>query len=80
MNQRPTVSAVGANLDERVEIAALAHRYYEEEGRLDGRDREHWLRAEQEVRIRNSVPPPGPKPSPLTAKDRVTEQEMLLAQ
>lgn len=43
----------GANLDE--EIARLAHRYYEEEGRPEGRAEEHWLRAERE--IKGPVPP-----------------------
>ena len=28
------------------EIAALAYRFYEEEGRPDGRDQEHWYKAE----------------------------------
>lgn len=29
-------------------ISALAHRFYEEEGRPEGHDREHWYRAEKE--------------------------------
>jgi hypothetical protein len=43
----PSVSAVGSHLDE--EIAQLAHRYYEEEGKPEGRAHEHWLRAEREL-------------------------------
>ena len=39
----------------REEIARLAHRYYEEEGRPDGRADEHWLRAEQE--FQGAIPP-----------------------
>lgn len=42
-----------ANLE--AEIARLAHRYYEEEGRPEGRAEEHWLRAERE--IKGPVPP-----------------------
>jgi hypothetical protein len=41
------------NLEE--EIARLAHRYYEEEGRPEGRAEEHWFRAERE--IKGPVPP-----------------------
>ncbi len=37
------------------EIARLAYRYYEEEGRPEGRADEHWLRAERE--IKGPVPP-----------------------
>ncbi len=36
------------------EIAALAHRYYEKEGRPEGRAHEHWLRAEEELRSQRS--------------------------
>jgi hypothetical protein len=35
------------------EVAAQAYLYYLEEGRPSGREREHWLRAEQAVRERN---------------------------
>ena len=37
------------------DIAHLAYRYYEEEGRPDGRADEHWHRAEQV--LRGIVPP-----------------------
>ncbi len=32
------------------EIARLAYRYYEEEGRPEGKAEEHWLRAEMEIK------------------------------
>ena len=32
------------------EIAARAYDIYEREGRTDGKDMEHWLRAEEELR------------------------------
>jgi len=41
--------------DLEAEIARLAHRYYEEEGRPEGRAEEHWFRAERE--IKGPVPP-----------------------
>lgn len=47
--QLPSPSAVGSQAEEQAEIAILAHRYYEEEGRPEGRSHEHWLRAEQEI-------------------------------
>lgn len=36
------------------EIAARAYEIYEREGRADGRDMEHWLRAESELRSERS--------------------------
>lgn len=40
------------------EIAALAHAYYEQEGRIDGRADDHWLRAESDLmRERQTVQP-----------------------
>ena len=41
------------------EIARLAHHYYEEEGRPEGRDKEHWARAEEEI-CKKSGFDPGP--------------------
>lgn len=46
--QYPTISATGFHFEE--EIAALAYRYFEEEGRPEGKAHEHWLRAEREFR------------------------------
>ena len=51
--QHPSTSAVGLHFDEQ--IALLAYRYYEEEGRPEGRAEEHWHRAEKE--LRGLVPP-----------------------
>lgn len=42
------------------EIARLAHQYYQEEGRPEGRAKEHWERAEGEIRKQSSVGP-GPE-------------------
>jgi Protein of unknown function (DUF2934) len=50
--QISSTSAVGSYLDEEAEIAALAYRFYEEEGRPEGRASDHWLRAEREFRER----------------------------
>lgn len=36
--------------DDETEIAVLAYQYYEEEGRPEGRSREHWARAAEAVR------------------------------
>lgn len=36
------------------QVAELAHRYWNERGRLDGHHEEDWLRAEQELRQRAS--------------------------
>ncbi len=52
-DESPSTSANDANPEE--EIARLAHRYYEEEGRPEGRSEEHWFRAERE--IKGPVPP-----------------------
>ncbi|MBE1161514.1 DUF2934 domain-containing protein [Dyella sp. 7MK23] len=35
--------------DDRARISALAHAMWESEGRPDGRDLEHWLKAEKLV-------------------------------
>lgn len=37
------------------EIARIAYRLYEEEGRPEGRDQDHWHRAEQE--FHGPIPP-----------------------
>ena len=44
----PSDSPNGANVE--AEIARLAYRYYEEEGRPEGKSDEHWLRAEMEIK------------------------------
>lgn len=76
MNEfHPSESAIGQHMDEQTEIAALAQRYYEEEGRPEGRAVEHWLRAEREVRRRYSVQPQATSP---TEADVRTEEAMHL--
>ena len=53
-NPNPTlpVSETPRNAEE--EIRRRAYELYEQDGRQDGRDREHWLRAEAEVLGRSS--------------------------
>ena len=73
----PSFTGLGEFMDEETEIAVLAQRYYEEEGRPVGRSLEHWSRAEREVRARHSVgalESGGAKP--LTGPDLRTEEEM----
>jgi Protein of unknown function (DUF2934) len=48
-------SGEGSYVDQEAEIAALAYRFYEEEGRPEGKASDHWLRAEREIR-RQSPP------------------------
>ena len=45
-------SPIRVHSDEEAEIAALAYRFYCEEGCPVGKANEHWLRAEREVRGR----------------------------
>lgn len=52
-DENPSASVPGTNFEE--DIARLAFRYYEEEGRPEGRAMDHWLRAEME--IKGPVPP-----------------------
>ena len=54
------MTAADSDIEDR--IRARAHQIWEEEGRPEGRDREHWERAEREVRaaIRDSAPPAEP--------------------
>jgi hypothetical protein len=40
-------------LDE--EIAAVAYELFERDGRVDGKDREHWLEAEEIVKARHGA-------------------------
>jgi|GEM_PF-2053394 len=72
--QHPSVSAVGSHLDE--EVAKLAHQYYEEEGRPEGRAHEHWLRAERELQEKTREG--GGRRSPSTGSG--TEEAMHLGQ
>ena len=61
------------------EIAARAYQIYEREGRSDGRDMDHWLRAERELREERSksrstgdtgeIAERGPSPSRLPRAD-----------
>ena len=46
----PASSAEQSYVDQEAEIAALAYRFYEEEGRPEGKASDHWLRAEREIR------------------------------
>jgi len=77
--EHPSWSAVGVILDEETEIAALAQRYYEEEGRPKDRSLEHWSRAEREVRARHARSLPKGDAAPLTGPDVRTEEMMHLA-
>jgi hypothetical protein len=43
------------------EIATRAYEIYEREGRSDGRDMEHWLRAESELRTERQQPQSSPR-------------------
>lgn len=68
-----SISAVGRHFDEEVEIAALAYRYYEEEGRPLGRALEHWQRAEREFRERHRLTELRSEPHPTPEDERVEE-------
>ena len=77
MNQLPPpTTAIGACFDEQMEIASLAHRYYEEEGCPEGRALEHWLRAEHE--LHGKTTPPHMDDTPPTPEDLLTEEAMHL--
>ncbi len=64
-------------MDEQTKIAALAQRYYEEEGRPEGKAEEHWLRAERELRGPTAPSAPETEPPPSSA-DRQIEEAMHL--
>lgn len=54
-------TAVGREVEElsyptHEEIAAQAWDYYEADGRMDGRDLDHWLRSENELKTRRAIP------------------------
>jgi len=75
-----SISAVGSHLDEEIEIASLAHRYYEEEGCPEGRSLEHWVRAEREFHGRTARPSREMREMPPTGADIRTEEFMHLDQ
>jgi Protein of unknown function (DUF2934) len=50
MTEDSSSSTDRSYVDQEAEIAALAYRFYEEEGRPEGRASDHWLRAEREIR------------------------------
>jgi hypothetical protein len=54
-------SSIRVHSDDEAEIAALAYRFYCEEGCPEGKAHEHWLRAERDVRgkafARSESPP-----------------------
>jgi len=78
MNEiHPSESAVGTHMDHLTEVAALAQRYYEEEGRPEGRSMEHWLRAERELQPHFAE---HASAAPPTGEDPRTEEAMHLAQ
>ncbi|MBV8568725.1 MAG: DUF2934 domain-containing protein [Methylobacteriaceae bacterium] len=55
------MSAADGDIEDR--IRARAHQIWEEEGRPEGRDREHWERAEREVRTGIGDPTPPAEPA-----------------
>ena len=55
MSEEQPTSAADAPVNRDEEIARLAFRFYEEEGRPDGRAAEHWRRAEEE--FNGPIPP-----------------------
>ncbi|HWD20761.1 MAG TPA: DUF2934 domain-containing protein [Verrucomicrobiae bacterium] len=52
------------------EIARRAYEIWEQSGRAHGRDVEHWLRAEAEIRGRANKPPTRAQPLLKTPKPR----------
>ncbi len=49
--------AEGGYVPSDAEIAIVAHRFYEQEGRPDGKAEEHWARAKQELQQLRSTQP-----------------------
>jgi hypothetical protein len=49
------LSELARHVQYEAEIATLARRYYEEEGCVEGKALDHWLRAEKEIQQR--MPP-----------------------
>jgi hypothetical protein len=62
------------------EIAARAYDIYEREGRMDGRDMEHWFRAEAELRQeRNRNRQNMPRSARLQQEQRESERQNAVA-
>ena len=57
---------------DRVEIAKRAYSIWEAEGRPDGRDIDHWLRAEAEIDGRDAKPGDEPPVSPVEPRRPTT--------
>lgn len=56
------------SLTDEERIRARAYALWIEEGRPDGRDREHWERAERELRVEQAAPPaPADEPAAVIA-------------
>jgi hypothetical protein len=56
------------------EIAARAYEIYEREGRSDGRDMDHWLKAETELRAERQQRQPSFEPRPETQQRQPNPQ------
>jgi hypothetical protein len=66
-------------MDEETAIAALAYRYYQEEGCPEGRQQEHWTRAKEELeRSRRTAPARRKSESKPTEADAQVEEFMHL--
>jgi hypothetical protein len=53
LNLKPNKEGAIMGLDE--ETAEVAYELYERDGRVDGKDREHWLEAQEIVRTRHAA-------------------------
>jgi hypothetical protein len=51
------------------QIAALAFRFYEDEGRPEGRADEHWQRAVEALQQAQDTPPENERPSEAAGED-----------
>jgi hypothetical protein len=59
------------------EISALAQRYYDEEGQPEGKDLEHWLRAERELGASGTSSDPNTPPPASTPETSASSGEEL---
>ena len=64
----PERLAVAASEGLRQQIADRAYVLWEQEGRPDGRDVDHWLRAEAEIAVAANDRPKAPVPAASRAK------------